>query len=230
MVLHNILITGGTLALAVCWTKGLSILQRRKKISRLAVRKTIHLTAGTMMAATWPLYTSAWSARFVAAIVPLVFAVQLRQSKQGDPLCESVSRSGEKSESREGPFWYCVSMASAILIFWRDSRATYAIVGAMCFGDGMAEVAGVAIRGPLWPVPKSLSSKKKSIIGTTAFLVSSVSSISLFMRYARATGICSEFLSWTRILMISTFCAAIEIVPLEDNISVPFSAAVIALM
>eukprot|EP00171_Calliarthron_tuberculosum_P018208 IDg18208t1 len=212
------------------WTKGLSILQRRKKISRKTVRKAIHVTAGPMMAITWPLYTMGWSARVTAAIVPLVFAVRLQQSTQGDALCESISRSGDQCESREGPFWYCVSIMSTILVFWRKSRVTYAVVGALCFGDGMAEVVGASFNGPLWPIPKSISMKKKSIVGSTAFIIASASSIAAFMQFAQATGACDEKLSWARIFMISAVSAATEIAPLEDNVTVPLSAMVLAMM
>lgn len=230
MVLRNLVISATTLVLATGWTAALAFLQQRNKISRGAVRKAIHLTAGPIMTLTWPLYSTGGSARVIASIVPLWFAIRLRNSANSDKLCTSMARSGDHVESRGGPFWYCVCVATTVLVLWRESRATYAIIGALCFGDGAAELVGRKLNGPLWPIPRSMSTKKKSVMGSIGFFTASFTSIYALVRFGNSTNACAEKLSFARITLISASSAVAEILPFEDNITVPITAAVVALL
>ncbi len=198
-----------------------SVLHQRKKLKGGTVRKIIHLSAAPLMIVTWPLYTSAWHSRAFASVVPISFALRMIRSSQSDPLCTSVSRSGDHAESRFGPGSYCVSVAGLILIFWRSDPATYFACGMMVFGDAFANILGSAIKGPQWPIPKT----KKSVVGSLSFVFVGACATKGLLKFAEVTRMCDAKVSWQKVFIVAVVSAAAELAPLQDNFTVPITAA-----
>lgn len=220
MALRNLLTTAGTLAAAWTWTKLITTLHKRHHLTSSASRKVIHFTAAPVMMLTWPLYTPAWHARLLASCVPLLFGVRMHLSRASDDLCLAVSRSGDRRESRGGPGAYCVAVGGLVLAFWRASPTTYAALGMLVAGDGCAGVVGAAVGGPRWPIARST----KTCAGSGAFVVGGACATKLFLRFAEAAGVCTGVVGWGEAVAVACVCAAAELLPVQDNVSVPLSA------
>ncbi len=222
-VLHSTLLTIGVYLGAATWSAGWCYLNGRGAVTRKFVRKVAHMSAAPVMMVSWALYPapSALSTRLLAALVPLLFAVRLYASRRDDTLCTSSSRSGDSRESRGGPFAYCATMTVTISLVGPHRAITYAIVAGL-MGDGMAEIVGENLPSVQWPLPKSW--KRKSVAGTLAFAVTCFICTCLFLEFARVTGLCTESVTLARIGAVSMLCSVAEMLPFEDNYSVPLAA------
>lgn len=225
MTVLNVCLTVVGIAGAWGWTKFLSILATRGKLSRNSVRKIVHMTAAPLMMMTWPLYTNVWYARALAAVIPGMFVVRLTRASPKDELCGSVSRSGNIEESRGGPAAYCISMVMLIITFWRSSPEAYIGASMMCFGDGMADVVGSAVKGIAWPLPKKYFYKRKSIAGSLALFLAGTVGSYVAVNGAVWSGASHTSMSWAQVASVATICTIVETLPLEDNFAVPATAA-----
>lgn len=222
MVLRNLITTAGTLAAAWAWTKAISVLQKREKITADTSRKIIHLTAAPVMMLTWPLYAPVWHSRIVAAVVPLSFAVRMIRSDKSDDLCKSVSRSGDHKESRSGPGSYCLVVGGLILFFWRKCPLTYTALGMMVAGDCFANMVGSTVKSPRWPIPKS----SKTVAGSIGFVLAGTCATKGFLQFAEVAQVCITPVAWSKAFTVACICAASELLPVQDNVSVPLTALV----
>lgn len=100
----------------------------------------------------------------------------------------------------------------------------------MAAGDGLADIVGRRFGGTKWPFNPS-----KSIAGTTGFVVAAtIVTYGLLLLYHH-TGCFNTSLDVSlllpKVLLISILCSIVELLPsLEDNISVPVSGALLALI
>jgi dolichol kinase len=146
-------------------------------------------------------------------------------------LVTAVSRSGNRSEVLQGPFYYVLALLAATLLSWRGSPVGVIALCQMAVGDGVADIVGRRLgAGNRWPVAPT-----KSVIGSAAFVTGAA---------AASLGILSWLQLWgcmgplpadcaTRILAISIACAAVELLPAslcDDNITVPLLAAALAIV
>ena len=205
------------------WNYLWSQLNEHGKISRKTVRKVAHMSAAPVMMISWALYPRPFTVatRIIASFVPFLFAVRLYLSRPNDFICTSSSRSGHAKESRGGPFAYCVTMTVTIIFIGPHNVVTYAIIGGL-MGDGMAEIVGNTIPSLQWPLPKGW--KRKSLAGSLALTATCLICTSLFLKFAQLTALCNETLSLEKLLTISLLCSIAEILPFEDNYSVPLAA------
>eukprot|EP00978_Attheya_sp_CCMP212_P032681 scaffold128691_cov57-Attheya_sp.AAC.1 len=198
-------------------------------------RKVIHTLSGPLFMLFWPIFSSEPGARAFASVVPLVNAVRLVTAAYGDEadLATAISRSGDKKEALGGPFLYVLVLLAATSLFWTDSLVGVIAVSTMAAGDGMADIVGRRLgEGNRWPF-----SKKKSIAGSAAFVIASTAcsvALTAWMGYTGVLGLPlgGDMIALSsRIALISTICAGVELIPLgDDNWTVPLCAALLSMI
>lgn len=214
--------TGAALAWAgIC--VALSPKRRRSEKSMSLTRKVLHITSGPLFYATLPLYSSAATARLFAAAVPGVFAVRLylaSKPESTDGIGEAVARvPGNVSEAAGGPMSYALAVSAVCALAWTAPAGVVAMA-VLAFGDGFAE-AGAVWPVRRWPLPKSWP--VKSVGGSAAFVVAgtvgAVAMNNLFGLYGL-----SPVVPVGRVAAVAIACAGVELLPFEDNYSVPAMA------
>jgi len=207
------------------WTSLASAGQVDPKISR----KIVHTGSAPLFLLTWPFFSDLASAQYVAATVPLIFALRLvlaRIGKEAD-LVKAISRSGHALEALGGPFIYCLVLLAFTLVGWRTAPVVVALVQ-MAVGDGLADIIGRKYGTKKWPW-----SSTKSIAGSVAFALGGLAaSVGLFVWF----GACGCTLPGrlaalslpdlcVSMAMVSLASAAVELMPFgDDNVNVPFAA------
>jgi len=194
-------------------------------------RKLVHTTSGPLFVLTWPLFSAAPAAKFIAAVVPALNMMRLLSVGSGalrdEGLVNSVSRSGDRGELLKGPLYYCVVLIAVAVLCWRDNPAGLICVSLMCGGDGLADIVGRR-----WGQVKLPYNSSKSYAGSAAMFVGGAA-MSIGLVYAFCSLGFFQCLSLSTMLpYIGIVCAAATVVEslpinqvLDDNLSVPLVAA-----
>eukprot|EP01039_Chlorochromonas_danica_P011178 gene11178-12464_t len=225
------LITGESLLWLKLWTS----LAARGAIASTVTRKIIHATCAPLFILHWPLYSDLPTASLFAAAIPLLQLLRLywagsRKGGEGSQeerdLVAAVSRSGKKEEALGGPFLYSAILFLGTLLCFRSTPVGIVAISQMAAGDGLADIVGRRFGRTKWPF-----ASQKSVIGSAAFVLGGFVATLVTLYWMQQTGYLaldvSQFV-W-QIAFISVLCAAVELVPgVDDNISVPISAAISA--
>ncbi len=180
-------------------------------------RQIVHLAMGTLALSLR--YLSAWQAMVLAggAVAFNLYALPR--------LGGMLYRPGEvRRRLRSGIVLYPLAVLLLIVVFPDRRDIIAAAWGVLAFGDGMATLVGR--RSPGLRIPWN---REKSIAGSIAFVVFGGAAASFLSWWCRGTVIPPPypwFVIWIPWLAAVT-AAAVETLPirLDDNISVPFSAA-----
>lgn len=208
-------------------------------VSSTLSRKMVHVGSAPLFMLVWPLFSAAPSARLLAAAIPLLNAVRLVRASIASPaagggasekgLVTAVSRTGDRAEVLQGPFYYVLALLVATLLSWRGSPVGVIALCQMAVGDGVADIVGRRLgAGNRWSFAPT-----KSVIGSAAFVAGAAVASLGILSWLRLWG-CMGALPAdcaARVLTISVACAAVELLPsrlLDDNISVPLLGAALA--
>ncbi len=211
-------------------------------------RKIIHSGSAPLFMLLWPLYSSAPSARYVAAVVPLLQAVRLiaagklrtsptaTTTAAGSPrgqgavvdggIAKAISRSGSAQEAIQGPLIYTLVLLVATAAFFRDTPVGVVAILQMAMGDGLADIVGRRFGSTKWPF-----SAHKSYMGSLAFVLGSFVACSGILALYSATGVLQLDIvaALPRILLISVICSIVELVDIaDDNWTVPLAGGIAA--
>lgn len=214
---------------ASLWLKIWTSLAAAGQVDPKVSRKIVHTGSAPLFLLTWPFFSELASARFVAALVPLVFALRLVQARRGKEadLVKAISRSGDASEALGGPFIYCLVLLGLTLVGWRSVPVVVALVQ-MAVGDGLADIFGRKFGTKKWPWSSS-----KSVAGSAAFaaggFVFSAGLVSWFGACGCALPGRLVTLSLPALCLnlaaVSLASAAVELLPIgDDNVNVPLAA------
>jgi len=92
------------------------------------------------------LFQNSASARFLAAIVPLIITFQFFLIGIGvikdEASVQAMSRTGNRKEILFGPLFYGVIFVLLTIIYWYDSPIGIIALMVLCGGDGFAEIIG----------------------------------------------------------------------------------------
>lgn len=142
-------------------------------------------------------------------------------------LIPGTTRTGQRQELLRGPFIYGLVHSALAALFWRQPAALVA-VGALCGGDGFAEVVGTSVQSP--PLPWN---KNKSVAGSIACAAAStlfgLALLSSSLSIPLTTAVVKK------VAMCSLVGAAVESLPLTsgsiveglDNLTVPLAVLLI---
>ncbi|TDA64934.1 MAG: phosphatidate cytidylyltransferase [Chloroflexi bacterium] len=222
-----------TLVAALAWLRVNDFLAHRGIISSALSRKIIHIGTGPIFVLCWLLFTSAPSARFVAAIVPLGITLQFFMVGAGiikdKAAVDAMARNGDRREILRGPLYYGIVFVVLTVTFWLDSPVGIIALMVLCGGDGFGDVIGKRITSLALPW-----SPRKTWAGSLAVLVGgfvfSLLVLAVFIQFGIFDLRLGELLP--RLLLISVVCAAVESLPVRDldNLTVPVTAVALGLL
>jgi phytol kinase len=213
-----------SVVIALVWQRICVALNATGTISTYHSRKLMHVGMGPLFIATWTLYSHSGSARWVAALVPLVFTLKFGAIGLGLLKDESdvrtMSRSGDPAELLRGPFLYGVVFVVATLCYWRTSPDGIIAVMLMCGGDGLADVIGRR-----WGDVKLPWSPAKSWAGSAAMLLAGWALAWVFVAWFAALGFVPAASASPLVLfVIATAATAVESAPYADIDNVTITA------
>ena len=224
---HDVVAYAASASLMVATVESVKLCSRAGIFSTAVTRKLMHMAAGPVFMLTWPFFKSRRSA-VVAACVPLAMTLKFALVGLGildiEADVNTMSRSGNREELLRGPLLYGIVFVVSTALWFRELPASIALL-ALCFGDGLADVAGRR-----WGEGHKLPwSPRKSWAGSGAFLASSfVACLGGSMAFYRCGWSAIPAMEYALPLLIaSTVGAAVESLPMKDvdNILVPFAVA-----
>jgi len=117
-------------------------------LSTQTARKCMHIGAGPIFLATWPLFSAGGAGARWCGVVPLTMTVKFAltglgvlRGRQADADVRAMSRSGRRDELLRGPLLYGLVFCAMTALRWRRLDGAVALL-AVCVGDGLAEPAG----------------------------------------------------------------------------------------
>lgn len=230
---NNWIAAGVTLAISLAWLRAMDFAAQRGWIESRLSRKIIHITTGPVFVLCWFLFRESPEARWWAAAVPLLIALQFALIGTGilkdEASVQAMSRSGDRREILRGPLIYGIVFVALTLIFWKDSPIGMTALMLMCGGDGIADIVGRRV-----PSPKLPWSREKSWAGSASVLVGGfVLSAFILWIYVSARVFPGPFSGYLVPLAILALTAsAVESLPFRDvdNLTVPLAAALVGLL
>jgi phytol kinase len=220
-----------TFIVALVEIRTLDFVAHRGWISSRLSRKLIHILTGPLFVLCWLLFKpEAPEARWLAALVPLMFTVQFALIGMGivkdEASVKAMSRSGDRREILKGPLFYGIIFVVLTLVYWRNSPIGMVALMLMCGGDGLADVVGRGLKSPKLPW-----SKEKTWLGTLGMLlggwVMSVLVVWIYVAVGAFPGPLASYL--LPISIIAVVGTVVESLPLSDvdNITVTLVAVLL---
>ncbi len=181
---------------------------------------------------TWNLFSEQFSARLLAALVPLVLTARFAFIGLGwldDPaVVQSLTRHGDRREILRGPLFYGLVFILSTVAFWRHAPAGLLALMLMCGGDGLAEVVGR--RWGRTPLPFNPA---KSWMGSLAMFAGGFLFAWVFLLLFNAFGNFDPRLTLGPMtgatLAIAALATAVEALPLRDVDNLTITAVALLL-
>ena len=223
-----------TLVVAVAWLRIIDMLAARGILEHKLSRKIIHIGTGPLFVLCWILFTPSDSARYLAALVPLLITIQFLlvglSILKDDAAVQAMTRTGNPREILRGPLLYGIIFVVCTIAFWRTSPVGILALMLMCGGDGLADIIGRRYGRAKLPF-----NPQKSWAGSAAMFLGGFIFALVFVFLFQALGYYAlphDALNITlRILLIAFVAALVEMLPIEsiDNLTTTATAIVLAL-
>jgi len=154
-----------TFAIAIAFLRLMDFFAQRGLIESKLSRKVIHIGTGPIFVLCWLMFPDVSSARYLAALVPLLITVQFILVGTGimkdDAAVQAMTRTGNPKEILRGPLFYGIMFVAITIFYWKDSPIGITALMMMCGGDGIADIVGRRIKSP-----KLAWSREKSVAGS----------------------------------------------------------------
>jgi phytol kinase len=229
MLANNFLALIVTAFCAIAWLRVNDFAAHRAWISSSLSRKIIHAGTGPIFVACWLLFVNTPSARYLAALIPLLITTQFVLVGAGvikDPSAvQAMSRTGDRREILRGPLYYGIVFVILTIWLWYDTPIGIIALMLMCGGDGLADVFGRRfgkIKLP-WNEGKSWVGSLGMFLGGWIF---SICILSLYLAAGIFTGSLQSYI--IPLAIIALVGAIVESLPLKDadNITITLSALI----
>jgi len=220
-----------TLVIALVEVRTLDFAAHRGWIESRLSRKLVHILTGPLFVLCWLFFPNDVPyARWLAALVPLLFTVQFALIGLGvikdEASVKAMSRSGDRREILRGPVFYGVVFVVMTVLYWKDSSIGLTAVMLMCGGDGLADIMGRGIKSPRLPW-----SKDKSVAGSLGMFLGGWALTALVLAiYVAAGAFTVSFTSYLLpITLIAVAATLVESLPFHDvdNITVTLVAVLL---
>ena len=206
-----------TLLLALTWLRINNFAAQRGYTSSDLSRKIIHIGTGPIFVLCWLLFDEAFTARYVAALVPVLITGQFILVGTGilkdESAVQSMSRTGDRREILKGPLFYGLVFIAITIVYWKDNPIGIIALMLMCGGDGLADIVGRR-----YGIQKLPWNRTKSWIGTLGMFLGgvllAVLVLSVYILYGQFFVSYSELL--IAILVISIGTTIVESLPIRD--------------
>ena len=231
--MHPLLATLLTLAIALTFLRLMDFIAHRGWIDSRLSRKLIHIGTGPIFALCWLMFAEAPEARWLAALVPGLITLQFALVGLGlirdEASVKAMSRSGDRREVLRGPLFYGIVFVVMTVWFWKDSPIGMTALMLMCGGDGIADLAGRAVKSPKLPW-----SREKSVAGSLAAFFGGFGLAALILGIFVAAGVFpGPFAGYLLPLgLIALAGTAVESLPYRDvdNLTVALAAALVGFL
>jgi phytol kinase len=154
-----------TFAIALAFLRFMDFLAHSGVIESKLSRKFIHIGTGPIFVLCWLMFPDVPSARYLAALVPLLITIQFVLVGTGilkdDAAVQAMTRTGNPREILRGPLFYGIVFVLLTVIYWKDSPIGITALMMMCGGDGVADIVGRRVKSP-----KLFWSSEKSVAGS----------------------------------------------------------------
>ena len=154
-----------TFVIAIAFLRLMDYFAQRGWIESKLSRKFIHIGTGPIFVLCWLMFPDAASARYLAALVPLLITVQFILVGTGllkdDAAVKAMTRTGNPKEILRGPSFYGIVFVVLTVVYWKDSPIGITALMMMCGGDGIADIVRRRIKSP-----KLFWSREKSVAGS----------------------------------------------------------------
>ncbi len=216
------------------------ILYKKEKISKFAARKAVHMSAGLAILSSPFFFWPFWPTIIAASLTMLVFfSSKESKVKQLKDLYDAISEEQEEGLKRaflQGPFFYCLSITSLVLIFaiFAPDQFYFPIAGVliMIVADTLASVIGK--RWGKIGLSLPWTNSKRTLEGSSTFFVSAFLLCFLsFFLFGLLIPTFQEPLSFPTILIYSLITSAIATIielispSTSDDLTVPIGSTLI---
>jgi phytol kinase len=229
--IHDIVAAVVTLGLALLWLRLMDGMAQRGSLAPKLSRKVIHIGTGPLFLLCWPLFSPAASARYWAALVPLLITLQFIAVGLGwlqDPAAlQAMTRHGNPREMLRGPLYYGLAFVLCTLAFWRNSPVGIVALMALCGGDGLADIIGRR-----YGIHKLPLNPDKSWAGSVAMYIGSFSFAGGMLLWFRHLELLTFPPSTLAIVAVITLVVTlVEALPLQeiDNLTLTATAVILGL-
>lgn len=131
---------------ALSWLRLIESLATRGRLESKLSRKLIHIGTGPLFVLCWQCFSIAPTARYFAALVPLVLTGQFvaigLEWIQNPQAVQAMTRRGKPEELLRGPLYYGIVFIICTIVFWRHSPIGILALMILCGGDGLADIVG----------------------------------------------------------------------------------------
>ena len=219
-----------TLVVALVEIRSLDFAAHRGWIESRLSRKLIHILTGPLFVLCWLFFPDVWYARWLAALVPLLFTVQFALIGLGvvkdEASVKAMSRNGDRREILRGPLFYGIIFVIMTLVYWKDSPIGMTALMLMCGGDGLADIMGRSNKSPKlpWNKDKSWAGSLGMFIG--GWLLAAFILLIYVLRGIFAGPFNVHLLPITLIALLATL---VESLPLKDVDNITVTLAAVAL-
>jgi phytol kinase len=219
-----------TLILALLWLRIMDAIAHQGWLEPKLSRKIIHIGTGPLFVLCWPLFSSNFSARYFAALVPLSITVQFIAIGLGwlqDPAAvKAMTRTDNPREILRGPLFYGLVFVVCTIFLWRNSPVGIVALMMMCGGDGLADIVGRR-----WGDRKLPLSSDKSWAGSAAMFGGSFTFALGMLAWFNHLGLLVFAYSSTVLVVaaIALMVTLVEALPFRDIDNLTLTGTAIAL-
>ena len=232
-MVNNLVALTITFVLALIWLRLNDFAAQRGWISGHLSRKLIHIGTGPIFVLCWLLFRDTPEARYLAALVPLLFTIQFFLIGIGvihDPASvQAMSRTGNPREILQGPLIYGIVFVVITILFWKMSPIGIVALMILCGGDGLADIVGRR-----WGRIKLPWNSSKSWIGSLGMFFGGLLTTLLVLVPYVLSGVFPQPFS-AYLLPTALICLGatlVESLPIEafDNITIPLTAIILGFL
>jgi len=221
-------------AVALLWLRLCDALAAQGVLEVKLSRKIIHIGTGPLFIATWPLFSEASSARYMAALVPLSICLQFAAVGLGflkDPeAVAAMTRTGNPREILGGPLLYGLVHTAITASFWRESVAGVVALMLLCGGDGFADIFGRRYGKARLPWNRNKSLAGSAAMFVFGYLFSAVAVMTMYSNTWTPSDMPRIYVL-IRLFVVSTAATLVESLPFSDidNVTVPVAGLLLSL-
>ena len=224
---NNYIALAITFVAALLWLRINDYAATKNWVGTKLSRKFIHIGTGPIFVLCWLLFDNTPSARYLAAVVPLVITLQFALVGLGiikdDAAVQAMSRTGDRKEILRGPLYYGLIFVVLTVVFWKDTPIGIIALMIMCGGDGLAEIVGT--RWGRFHLPWA---PNKTLLGSIAMFVGgwtlSLIIVSIYVGQEVFSGDYAEYIFPINLIAVASTAAESFGFPDIDNITVTLAA------
>lgn len=217
---------------AISWLRLIELLAARGQLESKLSRKLIHIGTGPLFVLCWQFFSAAPTARYFAALVPLVLTGQFLaiglEWIQNPQAVQAMTRTGKPAEILRGPLYYGIVFMVCTIVFWRPSPIGILALMILCGGDGLADIVGRRFGSHklFFNTQKSWAGSLAMFVGSFAFGFGFLALFNNFQNFYPALDLATTARNVAAISVVATI---VEALPYHDIDNITLTAVAVLL-